>query len=293
MVVRLLVAITILSTSVFNNIQSGAVDVSSYADLRHGVDNPDASFISITAPFVVFPDQLDVLSRGRALVAVGSTIGASLSGGATNRMFYLHNGTRLRLRGVHLAHGRCSGCAGGAVFVGRGSELILDAVSLSTSRGTLGGGIYAARSSSVTATDCTMSSNSAERFGGAIYAEGSSMIAATNCTMSANSATMGGAAYATDNSSVVATDCTMTSNSASHAGGALYVEGDDSVSLVIGCSLLANVAVVSAALLAVLFRRKKKHHLISSCVSLPAHSLAAPLSWETPAMLAHRRHGSR
>ena len=102
--------------------------VGSFAELNLAVGS-GARAVEITAREIVFEHQLEVW-RARTALLIESSIGATLSGGYRTRHFFLHNGSKLSLRGVDLVHGvakgTCSECRthGGAIFVsvGVGSE---------------------------------------------------------------------------------------------------------------------------------------------------------------------------
>ena len=125
--------------------------------------------ISISALEIVFSRSLEVCER--TSIATEQTIDAILSGDDSGRLFVVDKRSFLSLRGVTLAHGRCSGCSGGAIFVCTGGELLLHSVRITANHASAGGAIYAF-GSVVVATDCTMTSNSAAKDGGAIIVEG-------------------------------------------------------------------------------------------------------------------------
>ena len=109
-----------------------AVSVGSFSELELSVGSGDRA-IEITAPNVLFDYQLEVRQTGTPL-HIASGIGATLSGGGhQTRLFFLHNGSKLSLRGVDLvggvASGTCLECPhGGAIFLSVGSELTLRSI---------------------------------------------------------------------------------------------------------------------------------------------------------------------
>ena len=221
------------------------VDIGSFSELNLTV-GAGARVIEITSPEIVFDHQLEV-RHARPALLIESAIGATLSGGNRTRLFFLHIGSALSLRGVNLIGGVASGTSsdprllGGAIFVSAGSELHLHSARVFDNRAAdLGGAIYV-MSSTITATDCTLTSNSATQ-GGAVTVEGNSSVTATDCTLSSNFADQDGAVYfANGNSAIISTDCTMTSNSA-FWGGAVYYADADSTIISTNCTMTSNSA---------------------------------------------------
>ena len=192
--------------------KSAAAAVDSFAALEHAVGSTVSSISLTAAEKIVFPHQIHV-QRATAL-SIESSIGTTLSGGGSNRLFFLANETKLHLRGVALVQGRCSGCPGGAIFLSSDSELTLTGSRISFSEAFLGGAIYSLGSSVVRMTNCALNSNSAT-LGGSVYAAGDSIVSATDCTMTLNSALMGGGAVVADDRSILTTtSCWFTLNSA-------------------------------------------------------------------------------
>ena len=246
---RTLVAAAALAT-VCNAGSAPVVHVGSFPELQMAVSS-GAPAIEITARKIVFDQQLYVPSAETALL-IESTIDATLSGGDETRLFFLQNGSKLSLRGVRLERGvaraSCTGCFayGGAIYVSSGGELRLHSTHLlgnhaDALRG--GGGAVYAVSSTVTATNCTMTVNSAPSSGGggAIWAEGASTVIATKCTMTSNSAGWGGAVYVGGRSTFTATDCVMSSNSVSGSGGAIIAFEGSTVTAT-DCTMTSNSA---------------------------------------------------
>ena len=186
-----IVAIAALAT--IRNTDSAPVGAGSFTELNLAVAS-GAPTIELTVPAIVVDHQLTVRHEGARLL-IQSQIGATLSGGKKTRLFLLQNGSMLSLRGVRLASGKASDCSecfpyGGAIFASVGSKLQMHSVRLLDNRADNGGGAIYAASSTITATDCTMTSNSAHEFGGAILADGKSTVTATNCAISSNSANL-------------------------------------------------------------------------------------------------------
>ena len=181
-----------------------AKNVSSFVELSQAV-KAGTSPIMITASEIVFPRQLHV--HARASISIDSPVYAILSGGNATRLFVVHNHSSLSLRRLILSRGRCSECNGGAISLQHDAELLLAHVKFFDNHARLGGAIAAA-SSTVIATDCTMTANTASS-GGAVAAQGNSTVNATNCMMSSNAAVWGGAVAAAGNSTVTVTGCTM------------------------------------------------------------------------------------
>ena len=212
-----------VATATTHNAGSAApVDIGSFSELNLTV-GAGARVIEITSPEIVFDHQLEV-RHARPALLIESAIGATLSGGNRTRLFFLHIGSALSLRGVNLIGGVASGTSsdprllGGAIFVSAGSELHLHSARVFDNRAAdLGGAIYV-MSSTITATDCTLTSNSANR-GGAVTVEGNSSVTATDCTLSSNFADQDGAVYfANEHSTIISTNCTVR-----RAGGGVFI----------------------------------------------------------------------
>ena len=229
--------------------RAGDASVSSFPELKQAVvAAKEFRIISVATPEIVFPYQLEV--RTKLAIEKSSMVAtrATLSGGDSTRLFFLHSHSKLRLHGLNLARGGCPGCTpggggslGGAIFISHAGELILTSVSISESWAFQGGAIYAISSSVIIASDCTLNSNFAEA-GGALYADVNSIVKLSNCTMKSNSvASSGGAVCGLGNSTVTMTDCTMTSNSAHFWGGAAHAAGDSTV-IVTDCTMTSNSA---------------------------------------------------
>ena len=218
--------------------------VSSFDELSLAVER-GISPINIAVAEIVFPRQLHV-NEGTTLF-IGSSMAPILSGNQITRLFFLHNESKLSLRGVTLAHGHCSECNGGAVFLSYRSMLLLRAVGIAHSRGFHGGAIYA-EGSTIHAMGCTMTSNSAA-WGGAVAVHAASAVSAMNCTMTSNSASFGGVVTIDAGSIFIAETCTMTSNTAVLNGGAVHAQGGSSV-FATGCMIRSNSANFGGAIYA-------------------------------------------
>ena len=251
-----------------------ATNVSSFSELEDQMEWDFCMAVNcskellITSAELVFSQQLNLTDVFD--LSIQSRIGTILSGEDATRLFYLQNDSRLSLRGVHLARGRCQGGWGGAIFVSPGGVLTLRSVSVSTSRAHCGGAIFAnsarvivhdstltsnsavyggalaASSSVVKMTSCDISSNAAVRGGGALHAHGSSAVSMSGGVMTSNSARNGGAIMVSNAAFLGTTGLTMTANSARFCGGA--VSARDAAAVTIATSTMTfNSAVAGGA----------------------------------------------
>jgi predicted outer membrane repeat protein len=237
--------ITALSAlSVVASLQASQSLISSFLELKQAIDFGD-TVISISTAEIVFQQQLYVLDGVTVAIEGGAKSRTILSGDNSSRLFVVDDRSSLSLRGVTLDRGRCSGCSGGAVFVGPGSELWLHSVLVSGNNAQIGGAIFAL-SSSVLATSCTITANSASS-GGAIFAEGDSTVKATSSTITANSAGYGGAVRVGKNANFTMINCVMHSNTAGATGGAVAAR-DDSTVVIAGSRIFSNQAELGGAI---------------------------------------------
>ena len=160
--------------------------VTSFSALRSA--STDGAHIDVTTNITFFST---VTVNGA--VDITSSVGATLDGGGSVRLFRVESGSTLTLSSLTLKNAY-HGNRGGAIYVAGGT---------------------------LAATGCSFMSNRAGYGGAAIYGDASTLTC-SDSTFDGNSAEWGGAVYGQSDSSFAISHSTFESNTASAAGGGLY-----------------------------------------------------------------------
>ena len=159
--------------------------VTSFSALRSA--STDGAHIDVTTNITFFST---VTVNGA--VDITSSVGATLDGGGSVRLFRVESGSTLTLSSLTLKNAY-HGNRGGAIYVAGGT---------------------------LAATGCSFMSNRAGYGGAAVYGDASTLTC-SDSTFDGNSAEWGGAVYASDSSFAIS-HSTFESNTASGGGGGLY-----------------------------------------------------------------------
>ena len=231
--------------------------VTSFSALRSA--STDGAHIDVTTNITFFST---VTVNGA--VDITSSVGATLDGGGSVRLFRVESGSTLTLSSLTLKNAY-HGNRGGAIYVA-GGTLAATGCSFMSNRAGYGGAAIYGDASTLTCSDSTFDGNSAASYGGAVYGQyGSTSIShstfKSNAVLGDNSAAGGGlyvyyssadvwgsyfahnqasgygGAVAADNGAnqgtMTLSDSTFAHNSAAssvHGGGGLYAYGQVTVS---------------------------------------------------------------
>ncbi len=192
---------------------------------------------SATHPFDAIQDAIDVAVDGDEVVLLDGTYT-----GDDNRDLDFHG----RAVTVRSASGNpatciidCEGAGRGFYFHnGEGPGSIVQGLTVTRGRSTLGGGIHC-DDSSPTLANCTIAGNSAEYDGGGVYCRESN-VTVSSCTIIENSANQGGGGVYCDGGSPTLTNCAIGGNSAVYSGGGVLC--NDGSPTMTNCAISGNVA---------------------------------------------------
>ena len=180
----------------------------------------------------------DITLRKQLFIKSRITIqgGGTISGGNSNRMFYVSASGTLTLKNLTLRDGkarkfRCAGETGsseiGGAIVNFGALNIVDSI-FSGNTASYGGAIFTCPVATLNISDTVFSGNSAAASGGAIYNSGEASI--SDSQFSGNSAYYGGAIYNSGEASISISGSQFSGNSA-YYGGAINNSGGASISI--------------------------------------------------------------
>lgn len=199
-------------------------------------------------------------------VSLYSRTNTVLSGGGSDRLFYVGSTGRLSIENITIRNGFSGGDDesgnygdgdasgygygdesgdrtgnGGAVFNDEGGMVSLNRCTLTANNATGDGGAIA-NYGTMTMIDCTLSANSAGVDAGAVFNEGSLNV--TDCTLTENFADDDGGAIGTWGGAVNMNRCTITANVAGDCSGGIANEGgaDYAVMTLHDCTLTGNSA---------------------------------------------------
>ena len=209
---------------------SGTITVSSQLAIGRSVTidgETDNGNIVVDGGHKVDPDTGEQISAGVSILKING------------------NTKDVELKNLTLRNGNASANSGGAIYVGSGSTLAIQGVTLQKNQGSNGGAVYVSGSATKTTIvdvyDSAFKSNTATTNGGAIFSKYVSLNFFGECSFSDNSSANGGAIYADTNSNAhfyakgerlseetaVAVDGSyaFNNNTATTNGGAIYAKG--------------------------------------------------------------------
>ena len=197
------------STLSFTGSTSGSTKT--FANGTTKVDNQ----ISIT-------DSLTLTGSSRDDVTVQVTTPGA--GGTASRVFSINaSGITVNIEKMTIKGGDISGSdgPGGGIYVGDGTTVFLDTVTVSNSKAYRGGGIYYFTGTQLSVTGSTITGNTATYWAGGIAIFGTNAtITTTEITSNTSGTYGGGIGINADTGEAEIKDCTFTSNTANTATGA-------------------------------------------------------------------------
>ena len=161
-------------------------------------------------------------ATGKAADITITVDGSSIT---TGSLVAVDNNATLSVNGLNMIGAQNTAGNGGAIAVNSG-KLVLNDLTISGGNALLGGAVYLAAGTSMTAGNVTFSSNNAGQ-GGAVYLESNASFKATDSSFTGNSATAGsgGALFLTSGSTFTGTGVTFSTNTATGDGGAISNAG--------------------------------------------------------------------
>jgi predicted outer membrane repeat protein len=186
------------------------------------IDVPEGTYKeTATEPTLVIEDHAEVIISG---TGAEQTI---IEGEAKARVLEVEEGGSLRLDGVTVTNGGDEE-NGGAVFVSRLAELIVEDSTITENTATYGGGIYGEYLAYIDVVGSTIDENVADEDGGAIYGEDGSYVSVKESKITKNRANENGGGIASEPQSILVVDqSTIAKNDAEYDGGGIYAYMDE------------------------------------------------------------------
>ena len=215
--------------TVNNTSGSGLGSLSAAVAQANGNPGNDTINFSVADTTIIPDATLEIKDTAGVLTIDGTGQNITISGGGTQRVFYVDSGAELQLEGLTVANGLADGDGGG--LYNQGTVIINNSTFSGNSAESLGGGLY--NNSTVTVTNSTFSGN-ISIYGGGLLADGGT-VTVTNSTFSGNRASDGGG-LANLTSIVTVTNSTFSGNIPSDGVGFYNLYGTSTIAN----SILAN-----------------------------------------------------